>query len=91
VTSIENTAFKNCPRLTSITIPNSVTNIGDNAFYYCEGLTSITVNATTPPTLGSDAFGYTNDCPIYVPSESVETYKSAEGWSEYASRIQAIL
>jgi hypothetical protein len=29
--------------LTSITIPNSVTNIGDDAFYSCSGLTSLTI------------------------------------------------
>ena len=29
--------------LTSITIPNSVTNIGDNAFEGCKGLTSVTI------------------------------------------------
>jgi hypothetical protein len=38
----------------------------------------------------SSVFNYTNNCPIYVPSASVETYKSASGWSGYASRIQAI-
>ncbi|MCR5462513.1 MAG: InlB B-repeat-containing protein, partial [bacterium] len=35
-------SFYNCSNLTSITIPNSVTNIGSNAFYNCTGLTSIT-------------------------------------------------
>ena len=27
---------------------------------------------------------------IYVPAESVEKYKVAEGWSEYADKIKAI-
>jgi len=40
--------------------------------------------------LGASAFNDTNNCPIYVPSESVEAYKSASGWSNYASRIQPI-
>lgn len=35
VTSITYDAFKDCPNLTSITIPNSITNIGSEAFYYC--------------------------------------------------------
>ena len=89
VTSISGAAFQYCYYLTSIMIPNSVTSIGNFAFYYCSRLASITVNATTPPTLGgSNVFTETNNCPILVPSQSLETYKSA--WSSYASRIQVI-
>ena len=36
-------AFQGCKGLTSVTIPNSVTNIGRQAFLNCEGLTSITI------------------------------------------------
>jgi len=44
---------------------------------------------TTPPLGGSSMFDLTR-CPIYVPAGSVDAYKSAEFWSDYASRIQAI-
>ena len=91
VTSIGQYAFYNCNRLTSVTIPNSVTSIGNWAFSNCNRLTSVTVEATTPPTLSNvNTFSNTNNCPIYVPSGSVETYKSANYWSSLASRIQAI-
>ena len=50
----------------------------------------MTFNSTTPPTLYEYDLDNTNDCPIYVPAGSVETYKAASGWSEYANRIQAI-
>lgn len=90
VTSIGNSAFDNCISLSSIEIPDSVTSIGDYALYNCRSLTSITVNAETPPTLGSSVLYNTNNCPIYVPSASVDAYKSATNWSKYASRIQAI-
>ncbi len=91
VTSISYGAFQYCTSLTSITIGNGVTSIGNYAFSNCSSLTSVTVEATTPPPLGVEsAFDDTNNCPIYVPSASVDTYKAASGWSTYASRIQAI-
>lgn len=90
ITSIWKWVFRQCTSLITVNIPNTVTSIGDQAFKQCNSLTSVTVEATTPPTLGSNSFDYTNDCPIYVPAESVNTYKAASGWSTYASRIQAI-
>ena len=91
VTSIGSYVFSTCSSLTSVTIPSGVKSIGTSAFYNCSGLTNITINATTPPTLSNiNAFTNTNDCPIYVPSGSVDTYKAASKWSTYASRIQAI-
>ena len=90
ITSIGQGAFGACTGLTSLTIPSTVTSIRNNAFYGCTGLTSITCLATTPPSLTTSSFTNTNECPIYVPSKSVETYKTATNWSSLASRIQAI-
>lgn len=90
VTTIGDYAFSGCTNLTSIEIPSGVTSIKEYAFNGCTSLTSITVNATTPPTLGSVVFTNTNDCPIYVPAASVNSYKAATNWRGYASRIQPI-
>ena len=88
ITTIGDWAFCGCGSLTSVTIPDSVTTIGDDAFSYCSSLTSVYCKAVTPPTGGSEMF-YDNASgrKIYVPTESVEAYKSAEGWSEYADAI----
>ena len=90
VTSIGQYAFQNCTNFTSINIPSGVTSIGGYAFRYCSNLISITINATTPPTLGTNAFSNTNDSPIFVPAQSLDAYKAASGWSSYTSRIYAI-
>ena len=93
VTSIEYDAFYGCSSLTSITIPEGVTSIDWSAFYGCTSLESVYCKSTTPPAaerfnvswgaFDSNASGRK----IYVPMESVDVYKSAEGWSEYADAI----
>ena len=89
VTEIRNYAFWHCESLTSFTIPNSVTSIGNGVFEGCSGLTTITVQPTTPPTLGTAAIPNTIQR-IYVPAASVNSYKSATNWKDYADKIQAI-
>ncbi|WP_296864525.1 leucine-rich repeat domain-containing protein [uncultured Methanobrevibacter sp.] len=90
VTSIGNGAFSYCTSLTSVTIGNKVESISDYAFSGCNGLTSITLLNTTPPTIQSSTLPSNTTYTIYVPSESVETYKAAQYWNSKASQIQAI-
>ena len=89
VTSIGQYAFANCSSLNSITIPNSVTSIGQGAFYECSSLRTMTVEAVTPPTLGNGAIP-TTISRIYVPADSVDAYKKADVWKDYADKIWAI-
>lgn len=89
LTTIGNSAFNMCSGLTgNLVIPNKVTSIGNGAFNGCRSLTSIYCKAPTPPTLGITVFDNTNNCPIYVPNASVDAYKTATNWSDYADRIR---
>ena len=87
VTSIGDFAFDGCSGLTSITIPDSVTSIGKSAFDGCSGLTSITMLSTTPPTLEWSGIFPSNVTTITVPAGCSNTYKTADGWSDYADKI----
>ena len=59
VSGIEEKAFSDCSKLTSVTIPNSVTSIGNSAFSGCSNLTSVTIpNSVT--SIGSYAFSGCN-------------------------------
>ena len=90
VATIGGQAFYDCWSISKVIIGSGVTSIQDWAFKHCFALNSITVLAATPPTLGSGVFDDTNNCPIYVPAASVDTYKTATNWSSYADRIFGI-
>ena len=70
-----------------IILNENVTNIKANAFANNE-LEGIILPATTPPTIENvSAFADSIKCPIYVPAESVETYKAATNWSSTTNNI----
>ena len=88
--SIGNCAFLECSKLQEITIPSGLRYIYNSVLKDCTSLNSITILDTTPTDLGTSAFDNTNNCPIYVPAESITLYKTASKWSEYADRYQTI-
>ncbi|MDD4083748.1 MAG: leucine-rich repeat domain-containing protein, partial [Sphaerochaetaceae bacterium] len=92
VESIGEMAFMNCQDLSLVIIGNSVETIGGKAFECCSNLNRLTIETVIPPVLGNDVFSgtSTSDFKIYVPSESVETYKNADGWKDYKDNIIAI-
>lgn len=95
VTSIGGQAFLNCTGLTSLIIPENVTSVGGAFCRNCTDLEIVIVLPIIPPSVIDTYYGAlfansSENLVIYVPSESVDTYKSASGWSTYADRIQAI-
>lgn len=86
-------AFAYCAALKKVDVgPNTATIRG--AFSKCSAFDTFIVRAVSPPTLDSAAF---NETPIasgtgliYVPRDSVETYKQATNWTLYAEQIRAI-
>lgn len=87
-TSISNNGIYTCRQLSEFTIPSSVTSIGNSVFAQCNLLSELHVQATTPPTIGTDFMAnVTSAYIIYVPVGTAETYKAASGWSTYADHI----
>lgn len=94
LTTIDNYAFDGCSANTKVDIKSTVlTKIGYYAFRK-NNLSQFILRVTTPPTISSGLF---NETPIasgtgyiYVPDESVETYKSATNWSAYADQIKGV-
>ena len=79
---IGNLAFYGCSGLTEIELPETVSEIGASAFYDCTALASIKVHASTPPTLGAQAFiNVPNTCKLSVPPTSLVAYK-ASNWGD---------
>ena len=97
VVGIGDGAFSGQIYLESIMIPKSIVSISNNAFIGCVGLKNVRVGWKIPlnisakaPTRGDEEEteefleGINKDsCILYVPDESVELYKKADGWKEF--------
>jgi hypothetical protein len=86
-----NFCFSECSGLTSIDLPSSIISLNYSCFLYCTNVTSISCHATTPPGCSENCFyGFNSSlCKLYVPQESIDKYKSADGWKIF-SNIYAI-
>lgn len=87
-------AFSHCEKLTSITIPESVTKVGTEVFYNNTNMSVIYCKPSTPPVCPASSSNYgplgyssVSGKIIYVPTESVDAYKVAEGWKHHKSLI----
>ena len=89
ITTIGGYAFRNC-NLNTVNLGKNIINIGDFAFNNCRNLINFRIATNIPPSISSGTFINVPFQVIYVPASSVEAYKTASGWSSYASKIQAI-
>ena len=86
VTKIDSKTFHGCNSLKEITLGKSVTELKDYALSDCENLSSIFCYAPTPPCLDNTSFKDTNigQITLYVPRESLESYKASNSWRGFA-------
>ena len=88
ITEIPQEFVSYCGNIRTIVLPSTITQIRNNAFYRCSLLFEVHIQATTPPTLGTNVFGVLpTEWVCYVPVGTGETYKAASGWSTYADHI----
>ena len=77
VTRIGWNAFRDCSKLTSVTIPESVKSIGDAAFWGCSSLTSVAIpNSVT--SIGDAAFRECSSLSTIVVDKNNTIYDSRE-------------
>ena len=84
-------AFYQCTGLQVADLGTGVTSIGIDTFRDCTSLQEIICRAITPPSIVFSTFrGIPSRTIFKVPAASLNAYKTATNWSQYASRIYAI-
>lgn len=83
--------FAHCESLTVAIIPSTLTDFERSTFYGDTALEVVVCKAVTPPMVYASTFKSTNSTfQIFVPAASVEAYKTANVWIDFAARIKAI-
>lgn len=88
--AIAERAFSYCSNLELADLGAGVTKLSGEVFSSDTNLATLIVRATTPPSLVGVNF---YQCPlsvIYVPDASLEAYKTATNWNQYADRIHPL-
>ena len=84
VTTVCNQAAREVP-LTELTLPSTMTELRASSFSSVKTLTKVTCLAKVPPTGGTEvATEAYEGATLYVPMNSVEAYRAAEGWQNFS-------
>lgn len=97
--TLERITLTSCPKLTDLYMPNAISNYSYflnvssctslSAIIFTKYISSIYTNYLyRTPIQSSSYLGYFGS--IYVPASYVQSYKRAQGWSYYSSRITSI-
>lgn len=88
ITSVGYAFVLNCNSLKYLTFPSTLTRAESWFVGACPVLEWIRFKSVEPPTMTiTKGIIANNSCVIYVPSQSVEAYKNANYWKDYADRI----
>lgn len=79
--------FAECKNLKRVVIGAGMTDLSGWTFSDCTNLEEVYCKAVTPPSGSSFFYGCDSGYKIYVPRASLNSYKAATGWSNYADRI----
>ena len=92
LTDINSSVFENCKHLKTVSIGDKISSIAGNVFKGCTELRAITIATTNPPIIRGEGLFSTASklTDIFVPAGTVDAYKRAEGWRNYAHLIKTI-
>ncbi|MBQ2395626.1 MAG: leucine-rich repeat domain-containing protein, partial [Bacteroidales bacterium] len=80
-----------CDNVECVVLPDTLTSMDTHSIHMDSSFNTLVMKAVTPPTIQSNTFmQLPSSAVFYVPDASVEAYKGATNWSDYASRIKGI-
>lgn len=90
VTRLYGSTFVLCDKLKHVKIGSGLTQTSDSEFTNCYNIEDVTITALTPPTIQGNIFFNNDTFLLFVKSESLQAYKTATNWTQYADRTYPI-